>query len=101
MPYAAGRFLRATAVRMNLRATSVAPGVSFTVGGTFERSSAGRFVSGVAVLLPVFDQMMPAAIAPPTATTAITHGSAFCQPGRCLISGWKTDSTSTLMLTGE
>ena len=54
--YASGRFLRATAVWMNRRATIVAPGVSFTVGGTAERSSAGLFRSGVAVEWPVFEQ---------------------------------------------
>ena len=53
------------------------------------------------VLFPVFDQMIPAAMAPPTRTTATIQGRAFCQPGRCLISGWKTDSMSALMLTAE
>ena len=38
--YAFGRFLRATAVWMNWRATWVASGVSLTVAGTAERSSA-------------------------------------------------------------
>jgi hypothetical protein len=86
---------------MNVRATCVAPGGSFTVGGTCERSSGGRLVNGVAVLVPVFDQMIPAAIKPPTTRTAMTHGMAFCQPGRCLISVRKTDSASVLIVTAE
>jgi hypothetical protein len=100
-PYASGRFFRATAVSMKRRATFCAPGFSFTVAGTFDTSTAGWLVSGVAWLLPVFDQMIPAAIAPPTRTTATTHGSAFCQPGLRWISGWKIESTSALTVTSE
>src|SRR5438309_9390098 len=95
--YACGRFLRATAVSMNCRATLVAPGWSFTVAGTFETSTAGWVVRGVAVVWPVFDQMIPAAIAAPTTRTAPTHGRAFCQPGRCVISGGKTVSRAALI----
>ena len=83
------------------RATCCAPGLSFTVAGTFERSTAGRFVSGVAVLLPVFDQMIPAAIAAPTTATAMTQGRAFCQPGLRWISVRKTESASALIVIPE
>src|SRR5947209_6019323 len=81
---------------MNLRATSVAPGSSFTVEGTADLSSAGTFVNGVFAEWPVFEYFTPTKIriAIATAPPAI-HGRYLRQVGLRPVRGM---TESALML---
>src|SRR5262245_14509521 len=81
--HAFSRCLRRTAVRMNVPATSRAPGASFTVLGGFSETATGCCVFDVSVLpFELGTNLTITARTPAASTSAATHGSTFCQRGR-------------------